>query len=468
VFFALLLSCGGGVYGSPLQEDNPDRECRDSVYRRVIEDGVLTLSCHFAYTRNSSDINTLLKDNLRELGRLDAFIRTAVSDTALCVRRIRLSGYSSIEGTYAVNERLARDRARIFRNYLDVKYRLSEKLPVDVSWVAEDWSGLYDMVFDARFDGREETLRLIETVDIFRGRETLLMRVRGGRVYNLLLNQYFPRLRRVEIRVEYDLQRMLQRTYSKTFSEQDFERALEQERARLREEIRHEVKESLPPIDTVITYPGGKFGILGLGEIYSITHTEEERPAEEYPAYGLRFPAWAVKTNVLQLAGFARGVGYTAPLFNLSVERFFTRAFSVEVGMDYANHPYNKGKEFQGLTGYRIEPRFRLKHRRSFPGFYLGAYAQAGDFNLRTLRTDTDLQTGNLTGKYYEAGLSGGFYIPLSRHWGFDAGVRGGYRRDKGIAYEVEDDGNHYLYDRIERSLRLSAVILSVSYRIYD
>jgi hypothetical protein len=298
----------------------------------------------------------------------------------------------------------------------------------------------------------------------------------------------------VEIRVEYDLQRMLEE--NRKADRQAFAQALERER----ENIRHEVEESLPRIDTVVRYTGGRLEVLGRGEIYSITAYErvdlkpearkpEIRKTEASPRPSLRereknlaasyshsrslspreswgepSPRFGIKTNLLPLSGFARGIDYTSPLPNLSLEYFFARHFSVESGVEYSNWTYNKGKEFQGLTGYRIEPRYWF-HDSSFSWFYVGAYGQAGDFNRRTLKVDSNNDTYNHTGKYYEAGLSGGCYIPLSSHWGLDIGVRGGYRHDKGSVYEIKDGVNSLLYDRVERQLRLTAVVLSLGYR---
>jgi len=456
---SVLLLCGSGVCCSLLAADDPDKQYRDSVYRRVFEDGVLSLSCHFSYAQNSSEINPSMGRNQYELDKLNEFIRVALSDSSLYVKRIALGGYSSIEGAYAVNERLARNRVQSFKGFLEKEYYLSELVPIDVSWVAEDWGTLYNLVLDSRIQGREEVLKLIETVDIFRGREAQLMRIQGGKTYKQLLNECFPLLRRVEIRVEYDLQRMLQDTYKKELNEEEFEKALNDERAKLREEIYWEVREELPRIDTTVTYTGGKVEILGLGEIHSITHTEDN------PLCHLCYPKWGVKTNLMHLAGFAQGIEYTTPLLNLSVEHFFTRHFSLEAGVEYSNWKYDDGKEFQGLTGYRIEPRFWLPHTKSFSCVYVGAYGQVGDFNLRTLKMDSNEDTYKLTGDYIEAGLSAGVYIPLSLHWGFDIGVRGGYRHSKGKAYEYGDDGKYQVYDRTSNRLRLNAVILALTYR---
>jgi hypothetical protein len=459
LLFILMLLCGSGVYCFAFPAEDSDRQYRDSIYRRVMEEGVLTLSCRFSYVQNSFDINPALDGNRLELDRMNAFIRTTLADSALYVKRVRLSGFSSIEGSYAVNERLARDRVQCLKAYLDERYRLSEAVPVDISWVAEDWGSLYDYVLGARFSGREEVLRLIEETDVFRGREAQLMRVQGGRVYRWLLRDYFPKLRRVEIRVEYDLRRMLEQIYQKEFSEEEFERALAQERARLREEVRNEVLESLPRIDTVYHMGQTDIEILGYGELYSITHTEEN------PLYNLYYPKWGVKINLMHRAGFARGIDYSTLLPNLAVERFFTRNFSVEAGMEYSNWSYNSGKEFQGLSAYRIEPRFWLRHSKSLCCVYMGVFGQVGDFNLRRLRLDAVNGMDMLTGKYYEGGLSAGCYLPLSLYWGVDMGVRGGYRQTEGQAYEKKENGNVHLYERTSRSLRLTSIVLSLCYR---
>lgn len=77
--------------------------------------------------------------NSSELARLARFIRTSLSDSLIYVREITLTGYCSIEGSYAHNERLARRRANGFRNYLDSVFGLSRRYPVRTSYVGEDW-----------------------------------------------------------------------------------------------------------------------------------------------------------------------------------------------------------------------------------------------------------------------------------------------------------------------------------------
>jgi hypothetical protein len=462
LFFFTFTPCRGQVSGSVTTE-------RDSVYRRVLEEGVLTLGCHFSYVLNSSDIDPLLGNNPRELERLDAFMRVALSDFPLYVRRVSLSGFSSIEGPYAVNERLARDRVRTFKNHLDEAYHLSEQVPVDVAWVPEDWGGLYNMVQDTLFDGREDVLRLIETVDVFRGREEALMRLRRGKVYQWLLSDYFPRLRRVEIRVEYDLQRMLQDIYHRELDGAALAEALEAERARLREEVRLELDASLPRIDTVVSAPGGTFGILGRGEIYSVTYTPKK-------LCDVRYPAWGIKTNLMHLAGFVRGVGHTTPLLNLSLERFFTPHLSVEAGVAYSEWSYDQGREFQGISAYRLEPRYRLHLPGDRFGLYLGLYGRTGDYGLTRLMDNGQMtndndkaqpgvnaqySTVNYTGDYWDAGLSAGLTVRLLCRLGLEIGLRGGYVST--TVFECTPEGGYNWYERERKYRKVKVTDLNVS-----
>lgn len=447
--YAVVAASGGGGF-----------QYRDSVYHRVIEEGVLSLSCHFTYHQNSASVNKALGHNAYELERLNDFVGAAFSDSSLYVKRVRLVGYSSIEGPYAVNERIARTRVQGFRDYLEGEYYLSELVPVDISWVAEDWNTLYANVNASDIEGRDEVLRTIEQVDIFKGRENRLTRIAGGRTYRRLLTEFFPSLRRVEIQIEYDLQRILEDNYQRKMSEEEFDELLKKEREKFRGELKKEVYDNLPRIDTLITYPTGKVEIFGIGELHSITHTEEN------PLCYLCHPKFGIKTNLMHLAGFAQGIEYTTPMLNLAFEYFVTRHMSVEAAFNFSDWKYNDSKEYQGITGYRIEPRYWIPHRKSFSCIYVGAYGQAGDFNLRELKQDSNDETYKLTGTYWEAGLSAGCHIPLSMHWGFDIGVRGGYRYSKGKAYEYDAAADKMLkYDRNSDRLRLNAVILGLTYR---
>lgn len=160
---------------------------RDSTYRRVIKEGTANLDCYFSYPQGGWQIQRGYGGNARELERLDKFMRSSFADTLIYVRRITLTGYCSIEGSYAANEKLAHDRANGFRNYLDTEYGLARRFPVEVRYVGEDWDRLRQLVEASTLPGRAEVLAVIDNTDIFKGREKKLMDLQGGVPYNLML-----------------------------------------------------------------------------------------------------------------------------------------------------------------------------------------------------------------------------------------------------------------------------------------
>lgn len=117
---------------------------------------------------------------------------------------IELRGYASPEGPYAHNESLAADRARVVREeLLNTVPGLSPAL-ITSSSVAEDWDGLVEMLERTEIPQRQEVLDIINTVGIFDGRETALMKLSGGSVFRTLLRDFFPPLRRTEYRIIYE------------------------------------------------------------------------------------------------------------------------------------------------------------------------------------------------------------------------------------------------------------------------
>lgn len=175
-----------------------------SVYPHDVTAGDITkMVCHFTYPQGSSEVCNHLSDNAIVLQELDEFISSAFSDRKKFIRHIRLSGYSSIEGSYSTNERLAYERVKSFREYLQQHYHDLYRFPVDMVWVPEDWEGLSALVKASDINERKEVLDIIRRIGTFERRKALLMKLNGGRPYQKMAETVFPKLRRVEIEIEY-------------------------------------------------------------------------------------------------------------------------------------------------------------------------------------------------------------------------------------------------------------------------
>ena len=172
---------------------SPARKTRDTE----------SLVLYFDYPIGKDDIYPDLKNNRYEIDKIDRLFAPLRREHFVSVRSIRICGYSSPDGNYGNNERLAEARSRFFSIFLRSLYGLPRGL-VAVSSVAEDWEGLVDLLERDDPPYREAVLRVIGRYGIFNGREKYLMELQGGYPYKDMLRNFFPRLRRIEVIVRYE------------------------------------------------------------------------------------------------------------------------------------------------------------------------------------------------------------------------------------------------------------------------
>lgn len=480
----------------------------DSNYRQVITDGSKSLSCYLNYPQGSAKILPDFENNASELEKLDAFIRQVFRDSLIYVDSIRLTGYCSIEGSFNTNERLAKTRALGFKTYLDNEYGLSQRYPIRVNWIAEDWDMLRELVEESDMRYRSEVLNLITNVGVFQGREKKLMDLAGGVPYKYMLKNFFPALRRVEITVNYDLRRILEEKLHTKLSQEEFEAALAKEReealaeerrlaelAAMEESARIEAERAAREAERLeaVRRAQEEARIQAQRKAEEEARIEAQRRAEEEARIEAQrkaeeaarlkkkesrrlYPVFALKTNLVAWAGFvpsgAASFNRTTFMPNLEGEVYFADRWSLSASALYSNWKYSGGEKLWGYTAYSIEPRFWIKSNGLFRGFYVGLYGQMGDFNKQENRDDSEgaeIKT-NVTGDYWDAGLSVGYMQALSKHWCIELNLRGGYRSasyDKYTRYIAPDQ--IYNYDDNDSGKKnefgLTGVRLNVVYR---
>jgi len=143
------------------------------------------------------------KNNALEFAKVDKVIREIKDDKNLTITDLGISGYASPEGMFENNMTLSRNRAYAFASYLEKTYGLKQE-QVKVSWFGEDWEGLRKAVAATEIQqDKERILEIIDKVDVMAGREAKLMNLSGGATYRMLVDQFFPPLRRNEYSVSY-------------------------------------------------------------------------------------------------------------------------------------------------------------------------------------------------------------------------------------------------------------------------
>lgn len=197
----------------PVKEVPKILDLRQSVsfvepVQEVVKERESTFQARISYPVNVFDVKPDFKDNVTELSRIDREISPITNNGDIYkIRGIRIEGYASPEGTWYQNDYIARNRANGFWSYLRGRYPQLHKITnVNIISHSEDWDGLVKMIKEEPMPySKEDILSIIERYGVFNGREAQLMLYAGGGPYRYMLYNFFPKLRRIEITIDYDV-----------------------------------------------------------------------------------------------------------------------------------------------------------------------------------------------------------------------------------------------------------------------
>jgi len=128
---------------------------------------------------------------------------------------------------------------------------------------------------------------------------------------------------------------------------------------------------------------------------------------------------FALKTNALYWA--------TATP-NLGAELAFKDKHSVQ--LFYGYNPW-RFSERASLRHWVLQPEYRYWFCQGLNGWFVGVHLMGGEFNLGEIDLPLgiwdDLSERRYEGHYYGGGVTVGYQVPISRHWGFEASIGVGY-----------------------------------------
>lgn len=173
-------------------------------------------------------------------------------------------------------------------------------------------------------------------------------------------------------------------------------------------------------------------------------------------------PLLGVKTNLLYWAGITSEFRRRDMIPNLELEFYTCSKISLNTDLSYIY--MNKGdskpsKKVWGVSNIGIEPRIWL--HRDFSGVYVGIYGLYGQMDVKS---NSENQIGH-TGNLYEGGISLGYVLHLSNHWGLEFGSRYGFRSVNGDTY---DSSPHYYKQSsfTQDGLKVTGLRLLLVYRL--
>lgn len=168
------------------------------VQDRVIA-GAREGSLSVFFPQGSSRIDRNLGENNDNLVAMVSAVRALEASADSRIARVVVAGFASPEGSAALNERLAHDRAAAVKAFLVDNSEIDPSVVRIYNGVV-DWTGLRELVAGSDLFQRRRVLEILDRTpawDASRGIGRLgeLRRLDGGEPYRYLSREFFPRLR---------------------------------------------------------------------------------------------------------------------------------------------------------------------------------------------------------------------------------------------------------------------------------
>lgn len=200
------------------------------MQRIVLRDAEANARFYFTFPAGKSTLDETELENRKQVLAVRELTRDLMTDPIYIIDSITLRATSSPEGTWTVNDRLARERAEVLRKVLVADFSgLYDSLKVAVNitlddngrvvmekqgddalpdlpnllrtkWLAEDWAGLRGLVeADTLIANKQEVLAAMESERDPDQREWRI-RTKYPKAYNRMRNVFYPQMRAVDFR----------------------------------------------------------------------------------------------------------------------------------------------------------------------------------------------------------------------------------------------------------------------------
>jgi len=158
---------------------------------------------YIEYAVGGTEFKADYKNNSAELQKLKETLNPLTEGDLITFKAINICGYASPDGSAKTNDRVATKRADSFALYLKGSYNFQDSI-LKVTSAGEDWNSLIEMLKEEKPAYAEKALEIIAKYPNLDVREARL-KSGLGTSYRTMVNDYFSRLRRLSISVEYEI-----------------------------------------------------------------------------------------------------------------------------------------------------------------------------------------------------------------------------------------------------------------------
>lgn len=386
-----------------------------------------TLGVKVYFRKGYSILEPAYRDNGARLDAFAAQLEALQRDTLIRVKRIRVAGTASPEGTAQLNERLAENRAKNIIAWFGERFSFPG-ISFDVHAEGIDWAGLAALVESSEMPYRDEVLNILYNTPewvirdgkVVDGRKRQLGMLRGGRAWWYMAEHFFPQLWSGGMHLSCEIERRI-------LPQPEPELAPEPEPEPEPELAEEPGCESVPAPESVV------------GQVPA---PEPAAEIAEQPAVSERTPFYmSLKTNLL----------YDAALVpNIGAEFYVGRGWSLGGNWMYAWWKSDKRHNYWRIYGGELDVRRYFGRRaaeKPLTGHHVGLYGQMLTYDFE--RGGKGYMGGKPGGTLWDkmswgVGLEYGYALPIGRRLNLDFGIGIGYLGGEYWEYKPVD--NHYVW----------------------
>ena len=350
---------------------------------------------YLSFPVGGTDVLPDYRNNSQELERLRQTIDSVSCDSTIEILRIQVRGYASPDGSYTLNDRLARERTGSVARYIIEHTNVAPKL-FHTSSEPEDWQGLRHFVDTTSLVAHRDSLLALIDRDMDPDDKLRQIAATWPDDYRTLKDEAFPLLRHTDYQIDYQLK-----------------------------EVHEELAEE--KLDT--TY-------LLITDSLSQTLVSTQKRFTGYK------PLLAVKTNMLYDLALAP---------NIEVEVPFGRNGRWSVMAEYLNpwwrlDKLNYAYEIQecGVELRRwLTPRCDGS-RPWLSGLFAGLYVASAKYDLEYNGVGDQ-------GEVWSVGVTMGYSWPIAKRWNLELSASVGYMDGKRRHYNAEFESSHLIYKETKK-----------------
>lgn len=150
---------------------------------------------------SKTDIVDDYRNNGVELAKIRATIDSVRDDRDVTIRSLSIHGFASPEGSYALNDRLAKGRTASLKAYVERLYSFAPGL-IRTEWTAEDWAGLRAWLENSSMPAAQQIIAVIDGPLQPDAREWKIKK-EFPQEYAALKADVYPSLRHSDYSIEY-------------------------------------------------------------------------------------------------------------------------------------------------------------------------------------------------------------------------------------------------------------------------